>query len=103
LSSATITTELVENSSNLTEIISVVDNAASAPIYNVIDDLDESYLTEQAYENPVFVEDVARKIAVDLTPKLDNTIKDYLVEINHYESIHTSTITASINAGRTLK
>jgi GTP cyclohydrolase I len=103
LSSATITTEVVENSFNLNEIISVVDDAASAPIYNIIDDLDESYLTEQAYENPVFVEDVARKIAVDLTTKLDNTIKDYLVEINHHESIHTSITTASINAGRTLK
>lgn len=100
LSSATITTELMSNDYNLHKIVELVDNAASCPIYNIVSDLDESYITEQSYEKPVFVEDVARKLSVDLSSLLDNNIKDYLIEIEHHESIHTSVATATINAGR---
>ena len=55
------------------------------------------------YEHPVYVEDVARKLVVDLVSTLGNIVKDYLIEVNHYESIHTSVATASINAGKELK
>ena len=103
LSSANIIIEhdLEENIHNV--LLDVIDKAGSSEIYNVISDLDESYITEQMYENPVFVEDVARKLAVDLISTLGNIVKDYSIEVNHYESIHTSIATANINAGKELK
>jgi len=103
LSSATI---IVEHSSE--DIIhnilfDLIDKAGSSEIYNIISDLDESYITEQMYENPVFVEDVVRKLAVDLTSTLGNIFKDYSIEVNHHESIHTSIATSTITAGKELK
>ena len=55
------------------------------------------------YENPVFVEDMVRKVAVELDKDLDTRIKDYLVIVNHYESIHSSIAVSVINAGREMK
>ena len=103
LSSATITVEhdFGENIHNV--LFDIIDKAGSSGIYNVISDLDESYITEQMYENPFYIEDIARKLVVDLNSTLGNIVKDYLIEVNHYESIHTSVSTASINAGKELK
>jgi len=103
LSSATITVEHGSEDIIHNVLFDLIDKAGSSEIYNVISDLDESYITEQMYENPVYVEDVVRKIAVDLIGTLSNIVKDYLIEANHYESVHTNVATASINAGKELK
>ena len=55
------------------------------------------------YNNPKFVEDVARDVAIDLDLWLDNKIYDYVAVINHNESIHQHKAVAIINAGRNLK
>lgn len=86
------------------ELIEAVENSCSAPIVNALKRVDEAYQTELMYENPVFVEDMVRKIAEKLQPELEtDRIKDYLVVVNHYESIHSSTAVSVINAGRELK
>jgi len=103
LSSATIITEHGSEDIIHNVLFDLIDKAGSSEIYNTISDLDESYITEQMYENPVYVEDVARKLAVDLISNTGNIVKDYLIEVNHYESIHTSIATATINAGKDLK
>ena len=103
LSSATITTEHGSEDIIHNVLFDMIDRAGSSRIYNIISDLDESYITEEMYENPVYVEDAVRKLAVDLTLTLGNIVKDYLIEVNHYESIHTSIATATINAGKELK
>ena len=48
------------------DLIDVAEAAASAPIYSLLKRVDERYVTMQAYENPAFVEDIARDVAVAL-------------------------------------
>lgn len=101
---ANVTVELDESKGILwvEDIIDIVERSASAPIINALKRVDEAYQTELMYENPVFVEDMVRKVAVELDKELDNRIKDYNVVVNHYESIHTSVAVAVISAGREL-
>ena len=106
---ADVTVEL--NKENLTagnkfwfeELIAAVEDSCSAPIVNALKRVDEAYQTELMYENPVFVEDMVRKVAEKLDIHLDKRIKDYLVIVNHFESIHSSTAVSVINAGRDLR
>lgn len=84
-------------------IIGVVEACASCPIYNILKREDEKYVTEKAYENPKFVEDVSRGISASLDVLLDNEIDDYSVVINHEESIHQHQAVAFMNCGRRLK
>jgi GTP cyclohydrolase I len=85
-------------------LILAVERCVSCPIYNILKREDEKYVTETAYENPRFVEDVSRLIGEELDNflKYDN-IKDYCIVINHQESIHTHNAVAILNAGRNLK
>lgn len=85
------------------ELIAAVEDSCSAPIVNALKRVDEAYQTELMYENPVFVEDMVRKVAEKLDVHLDKRIKDYLVVVNHFESIHSSTAVSVINAGRDLR
>jgi GTP cyclohydrolase I len=85
------------------ELVGAVERSCSAPIVNALKRVDEAYQTELMYENPVFVEDMVRKVAVELDTDLDKRIKDYLVVVNHFESIHSSIAVSVINAGRDLK
>lgn len=84
------------------ELIEAVELSCSAPIVNALKRVDEAYQTELMYENPVFVEDMVRKVAEKLDVHLDKRINDYLVVVNHYESIHSSVAVSVINAGRQL-
>ena len=68
------------------DLIELIENCASSPIYSLLKREDEKYVTEQAYENPVFVEDVARNVAQKLDATSDITW--YKVEVESYESIH---------------
>jgi GTP cyclohydrolase I len=103
---ADVVVELNPKSSELfwiEDAIDIVESCASAPIINALKRVDEAYQTELMYENPVFVEDMVRKVAVELDKVLDNKILDYSVVVNHYESIHTAVACAVITAGRNLK
>jgi len=85
------------------ELVQAVEKSSSAPIVNALKRVDEAYQTELMYENPVFVEDMVRKVAVELDKDLDGRIKDYLVIVNHYESIHSSIACSVISSGRDLQ
>lgn len=105
-SSALVTVELGQNDYDETirNVILAIERCVSCPIYNILKREDEKYVTEKAYENPRFVEDVSRLIGEELDNflKYDN-IKDYCIVINHQESIHTHNAVAIINAGKNLK
>jgi GTP cyclohydrolase I len=58
---------------------------------------DEKYVTECAYENPKFVEDVVRDIAKEL--KEDVNIKWFKVDVENFESIHNHSAYAHIISG----
>lgn len=68
------------------ELIDLVESEASCELYGLLKRPDEKYVTERAYDNPKFVEDMVRDIAVRLNA--DERIAGYSVESENFESIH---------------
>lgn len=67
------------------DVISVVENCASSPLYTALKRQDEKYVTEHAYDNPRFVEDVVREVYLALK-KMD--FEWFSIEAENEESIH---------------
>ena len=76
------------------DIVYLIDHCVSCPVFNVIELEDEAFQTEMMYENPMFVEEVAIKIAKSLDKHKDKHIKSYNFTLNHYESINDYTTKA---------
>lgn len=70
----------------LEEVIEEIEAAASAPLYPVLKRVDERYVTMKAYEQPRFVEDMVRNVAVFL--REDKRIDRWQVRVTNHESIH---------------
>jgi GTP cyclohydrolase I len=68
------------------DLIHLVEECASSDVYSVLKREDEKYVTEHAYNNPMFVEDVVREIAQKLNN--DPNITWFAVETENFESIH---------------
>ena len=66
-------------------MISMIEECASTPLYSVLKRQDEKFVTEHAYDNPRFVEDVVREVYLGLK-KMD--FKWFTVEAETEESIH---------------
>jgi GTP cyclohydrolase I len=79
------------------DLIAVVESSASSELYSLLKRVDEKSVTERAYENPVFVEDLVRNVAVRLNAHPDVTW--YRVEAENYESIHNHNAYACIEKG----
>jgi GTP cyclohydrolase I len=80
------------------ELLDVIDGASSAPIYPLLKRLDERYVTMRAYDNPAFVEDVARDVAVAI--RGDARVKRYAVSVANEESIHDHRAVARVRGSR---
>jgi GTP cyclohydrolase I len=80
------------------ELVRLIERAASCEVYSVLKRPDEKYVTEKAYENPKFVEDVVRDIARDL--KEDPNILWFKVDVENFESIHNHSAYACIERFR---
>lgn len=76
------------------EIIKIIEQAGSCEVYGVLKRPDEKYVTEKAYENPKFVEDIVRDVAVKLNQ--DDRIAAYEIESENVESIHNHSAIAVI-------
>ena len=70
----------------LEDIIALVENAASSPVYSLIKREDEKYITEHAYDNPKFVEDLVRDVFYKIREM--NQFPRFSVEAENFESIH---------------
>ncbi|HIG29795.1 MAG TPA: GTP cyclohydrolase I FolE2 [Verrucomicrobiales bacterium] len=68
------------------ELVKVAERSGSAPIYTLLKRPDEKHVTEEAYDNPVFVEDVVRNVAEIL--REDSRIASFRVKTVNHESIH---------------
>lgn len=79
------------------EIITIVEDSASSELYSLLKRQDEKAVTERAYENPVFVEDLVRNVALRLNAHPEVTW--YKVEAENYESIHNHNAYACIEKG----
>lgn len=78
------------------DIISIIEQSASCELYTLLKRDDEKYVTEKAYENPVFVEDVVRNVVIKL--KENDKILWYHVEAENFESIHNHNAYAMIES-----
>jgi GTP cyclohydrolase I len=76
------------------EIVDLVEKQASSELYGLLKRPDEKYVTERAYDNPKFVEDMVRDVAAVLN--LDERITRYVVESENFESIHNHSAYALI-------
>ncbi len=79
------------------DMIHLVEKAASCEVYSVLKRVDEKHVTETAYENPKFVEDVVRDIAKELQE--DDNIIWFSVSAENFESIHNHSAYAFITSG----
>lgn len=79
------------------DLIAIVEKSASSELYALLKRRDEKAVTERAYENPVFVEDLVRNVATRLNKHRDVTW--YKVEAENYESIHNHNAYACIEKG----
>ena len=70
----------------LEDLIRIVENSASGEVYSLLKRVDEKYVTEKGYANPMFVEDVVRNVA-DTLRSIEN-FTWYSVEAESFESIH---------------
>jgi len=78
----------------LEELIEIAEESASSPVYPLLKRVDEKYVTERAYENPKFVEDVVREAASRLLKRKE--IFWFSVEAENMESIHGHNVYACI-------
>jgi GTP cyclohydrolase IB len=76
------------------DIIDLVEKQASCELYGLLKRPDEKYVTERAYDNPKFVEDMVRDVAVALNN--DARILSYIAESENFESIHNHSAYALI-------
>ena len=80
------------------EIIDLVEAQASCELYGLLKRPDEKVVTERAYDNPKFVEDMVRDIAHQLN--IDERILNYTVESENFESIHNHSAYALIEKAK---
>jgi GTP cyclohydrolase I len=78
----------------LEELIDIAEQEASCELYGILKRPDEKFVTERAYDNPKFVEDIVRDIAVRFNR--EPRILAYVVEAENFESIHNHSAYALI-------
>ena len=82
------------------ELIEVAERAASAPVYPLLKRADERHVTMQAFDNPVFVEDMVRNVALAL--RTDARVGWFRVDAVNQESIHNHSAFANVEWRRTI-
>jgi GTP cyclohydrolase IB len=79
------------------DVVAMIEGAASSELYALLKRQDEKAVTERAYENPVFVEDLVRNVALKLNAHPE--VRWYKVEAENFESIHNHNAYACIEKG----
>ena len=79
---------------SIEELIAIAERSASCEVYGLLKRPDEKYVTERAYDNPKFVEDLVRDVAIEL--EADPRVRAWEVEAENFESIHNHSAFARI-------
>jgi GTP cyclohydrolase I len=79
------------------ELVRIAEEEASCEVYGLLKRPDEKYVTERAYDNPKFVEDLIRDVVQRLND--EPRIGHYVVEVENFESIHNHSAYARIERG----
>jgi len=80
------------------DLVELIEQCGSSPLYSLLKRVDEKYVTEQAYENPRFVEDMVRE-AYSRLAAVEN-ITWFSVEAENFESIHNHSAFAAVGLDR---
>ena len=80
------------------ELVQLVESQASCELYGLLKRPDEKFITERAYDNPKFVEDMVRDVAALLNA--EKRIDAYVVESENFESIHNHSAYALIERNK---
>lgn len=81
------------------DVVRIAEAQASCELYGLLKRPDEKFVTERAYDNPKFVEDMVRDVAAALNA--DDRIVAYVVESENFESIHNHSAYALIERDKT--
>ena len=82
-----------QQSISIEDLAAIMEQQASCPIYPLLKREDEKYVTETAYENPKFVEDILRDLVIAL--RQIKGVSWFSIECENYESIHNHSAYAS--------
>lgn len=80
------------------ELVDIAESSASSPLYTILKRPDEKFVTEQAFENPVFVEDMVRNVSERLME--DQRVVEFTVRAENHESIHNHNAYAVVKWSR---
>lgn len=83
------------------ELVQLLEHAASCPVFAVLKRPDEKYVTEAAFDNPKFVEDIVRDLAVAL--EANDKITWFSINSENFESIHSHNAYAQITRDKRRK
>lgn len=83
---------------DLEDLVHIAEHSASCAVYGLLKRVDEKHVTERAYENPKFVEDLVRDVALALSA--DRRVSRYDIEVENFESIHNHSAFARIGGHR---
>ena len=92
---------LLKNDLPVEELITRIEAQASCELFGLLKRPDEKYVTEYAYDNPKFVEDLVRDVACMLNR--DERIMSYTLEAENFESIHNHSAYACIESDKRSK
>ena len=81
------------------DLVAYAEDEASCQLYGLLKRPDEKFVTERAYDNPKFVEDMVRDVAARLNA--DERIEGYVIESENFESIHNHSAYARIERDKT--
>jgi GTP cyclohydrolase I len=81
------------------DVVQIAESQASCELYGLLKRPDEKFVTERAYDNPKFVEDMVRDVAAVLNA--DDRVEAYIVESENFESIHNHSAYALIERDKT--
>ena len=87
----------LEGALSIEELVGIAERSASCEVYGLLKRPDEKYVTERAYDNPKFVEDLVRDVALALNR--EPRVAAYVVEAENFESIHNHSAFARISRG----
>lgn len=90
----TATPDATDGGPWLVDLITVAEEAASAPLYPLLKRVDERHVTMQAYDTPAFVEDIVRNAAVAL--RSDPHVRGFSAAVTNHESIHNHSAVARV-------
>jgi len=83
------------------DVIRIAEEQASCELFGLLKRPDEKFVTERAYDNPKFVEDMVRDVAAVLNA--DERIDAYIVESENFESIHNHSAYALIERDKSVQ